>query len=124
MKKIFILLTTLIFVSSCSNQKDIEKINENNLKEKEFYFKRKQECANLRVWNLINEEIFYSKLKNSCLYLEEIKEWLDIEERIKDALSWEVLFSWKCKNLGTNEYSPECMGMFNELQYELEKYKN
>lgn len=28
MKKIFILLTTLIFISSCSNQKSLEKIKE------------------------------------------------------------------------------------------------
>ena len=109
MKKIIIWMVTLFILTSCnSNSEDIKKIanlekeiQENNIKEKEFIFKKKKECFDLcsKIYKDHNVEndlsyfnpiFFYSKQNNSCYYEwgNVKKDW--IERIVQNCLSNEI----------------------------------
>lgn len=124
MKKILtISLLSILLLSSCS----IDWNDENTA------FKKKQECASYKNnieksvsninWKL--EELFYSKSRNSCIYIMEYNDfsW----KAVFDYMSWEKLFdilnqycwmvNWKIEFWLTKDKSP-----FNKIynEYKIE----
>jgi len=138
MKKIILILWILLLLTSCySNSKDLEKIEELKGKVELDNFEKKKECISLE-WDMRKQlewyeryssrmewttlyltEVFYSPLKNSCLYKSEFI-FNDIYKlEINDFFTKEIIFEKICDAWEWYDFS-SCLETFNN---ELKKYK-
>lgn len=125
MKKILILITAISLLTSCWIEKEkssFEKKKECISLENEI---RNQLESNERYWNRIESsslylsEIFYSPLRDSCLYVSEFINDKNYNLEINDYFTKEILFQKLCTSWEWYDFS-NCSKVFNN---ELKKYK-
>lgn len=93
MKKIFILLTTLIFISSCSNQKSLEKIKE--LENKVSSLEKESEKMKLSLSEDENVLIDIIKWEWFTPHFAERKIIFNIDKTYEFSLDLENIEQWK-----------------------------
>lgn len=145
MKKLILLIWILILLTSCySNSKDLE----NNIKitQKEVVedtFSKKLECAKIDInkdikenwWSFADkydiEEIFYSQLENTCIWIVTL-----ITDNTRDVWAYNILSKdwflnkwydnfWTCSYSNTSEELTKiCLEQEEKFNLEIEKLKN
>ncbi len=123
MKKLlpFIILTSLI-LSACTF----------NGENKDYLFQKKQECIKLEkdMWEQLSSSeryedkmesttlyltmIFYSPVRNSCIYKSEFITWGNYQLELNDFFTKEIIYNRLCAWVQTGHRDDDCFQDFNQ----------